>query len=163
MKSRIESITDLKHPSNKARFIMWETGIRIIKDSPVIGFGDVDMNKLYRKYKTPEYHGEGSHMHNNAIQLLVDFGFIGFIAWFMLMLYIFLCQLKIYFRTKLNEFLNLLALISIVSMAALQITGLTEWNFGDAEFAAVFWFNLALAFAAWKIYSTPKAEKTSAI
>jgi len=35
-------------------------------------------------------------------------------------------------------------------MIALQIAGLTEWNFGDAEFAAIFWFNLALAFLAIK-------------
>lgn len=158
LKSRIESITNFEHPSNKTRFIMWETGVRMIKDSPVIGFGDIDINKLYRKYKTPEHHGEGSHMHNNAIQLLVNFGIAGFTAWFMLMLYLFLSQLKMFFKTRSNEFLNLLALISLVSMIALQITGLTEWNFGDAEFAVVFWFNLALAFTAWRLFSSKGNE-----
>ena len=153
VKSRMLSIADLNHPSNKSRFIMWDTGMKILKDFPVTGIGDVDVKKVYSLYKTPEIHGEGSHMHNNVMQILINFGFIGFLAWFMLMLYLFINQLKVFFKTRGNEFLNILAMISVVSMIAMQITGLTEWNFGDAEFAAVFWFNLGLAFTAWKLFT----------
>jgi len=47
--------------------------------------------------------------------------------------------------------LNIIAVSSLASMIAFQIAGLTEWNFGDAEFAAVLWFNLSLAFVAEKL------------
>jgi len=151
VKERMLSIADLDHPSNNSRIVMWETGIKIIKDAPLFGYGDIDVKKIYIRYKTPEFHGEGSHMHNNIFQILFNFGFAGLITWLALMIYIFFRQIAVYRKTKDDEFLNLLAVISIASMAALQVCGLTEWNFGDAEFAALFWFNLALAFIAVKL------------
>lgn len=150
VKERVYSIADLEHPSNKSRFVMWETGSKIIKDNILFGTGDVDINKVYRMYKTPEYHGEGAHMHNNAVQILVNFGIVGFICWIVLMLYIFFRHIKFYLLNKSNDLLGILCLISIASFAALQVSGLTEWNFGDAEYAAVFWFNLSLAFLSGK-------------
>ncbi len=153
MTNRVLSIADLNHPSNHSRIVMWETSVKIIKDNLPFGVGDVDNNVIYRMYKTPEYHGEGSHMHSNIFQILVNFGVIGFAAWLLLMLYIFVKQVQVWLKTREFEFLNILALISVTSMIALQIAGLTEWNFGDAEFAAVFWFNLALAFLALKFKS----------
>lgn len=149
-KDRALSIADVKHPSNHTRFVMWETSLKIIKDNILLGVGDVDNNVIYRMYKKPEFHGEGSHMHSNIFQILVNFGVLGFAAWLLMMLYIFTKQVKAWLATREFEFLNLLALISVTSMIALQIAGLTEWNFGDAEFAAIFWFNLALAFLAIK-------------
>lgn len=150
LKERALSIVDMNHPSNHSRFVMWETGVKIIKDNFTFGVGDVDINMVYRMYKTPEYHGEGSHMHSNIFQILVNFGITGFIAWFALILYLFYKQIKLWLASRKFEFLNILAIISIISMIALQVSGLTEWNFGDAEFAAVFWFNLALASLAGK-------------
>ena len=150
LKERALSIADLSHPSNHSRFVMWETSLKIINDNILLGVGDVDNNVIYRMYKTPQYHGEGSHMHSNIFQILVNFGVLGFAAWLVLMIYIFTGQVKAWLATREFEFLNILALISITSMIALQIAGLTEWNFGDAEFAAIFWFNLALAFLAIK-------------
>ncbi|MEO8512747.1 MAG: O-antigen ligase family protein [Ignavibacteria bacterium] len=150
LKERMDSIIDLNQPSNHSRFIMWETGTRIIKDNLLFGVGDVDINMVYRMYTIPTVHGEGSHMHSNIFQILVNFGITGFIAWLALMIYIFCRQIKFWISTKKYEFLNILALISLISMIALQVSGLTEWNFGDAEYAAVFWFNLALAFLACK-------------
>jgi O-antigen ligase len=151
VKERVMSIADLEHPSNRARIVMWETGMRIIKDNILLGVGDVDINKVYRMYKKPEFHGEGSHMHSNIFQELVNFGAAGFICWLALMIYMFARQIRIYQQIREFEFLNILAMISIASMAALQVSGLTEWNFGDAEYAAVFWFNLALAFTAYRL------------
>ena len=68
------------------------------------------------------------------------------------MIYMFVRQIKIYLLTRKNLVLNSLALVSIVSMIAFQISGLTEWNFGDFEFDAVLWFMLGLAFLAEKLF-----------
>ncbi len=151
LKERMVSIVDLNQVSNHSRIVMWETGERMIKDHPLAGFGDVDINKIYAQYKKPETQGEGAHMHNNGFQILVMFGIPGFLAWLAAMLYIFVKQIKVYRSTRPDELLNALALISLVSMVAFQISGLTEWNFGDAEFAVVLWFNLGLVFLAEKL------------
>lgn len=151
LKERIISVTDMNHPSNKSRIVMWETGIKIIKDNLIFGIGDIDINEVYKKYKTPEFHGEGSHMHNNFIQILVNFGIIGLIIWIILIGYLLQKQISIYNELINIEFENTLVLISITSLAAMLISGLTDWNFGDAEYAAVFWFNFSLAFIAKNI------------
>lgn len=153
LKERIMSIADVNHPSNHTRFIMWDTGLKMIKDHPLIGIGDVEIKKAYEQYKKPEFHGEGAHMHNNIVQIAVTSGLMGLSVWLMWMLYLFFRQIKFYFSTKKNELLNTLALSSLCSMIAFQVSGLTEWNFGDAEFAVVMWFNLALGFIAYKLIS----------
>lgn len=151
VKERILSIGDLNHPSNHSRIVMWETGWKMIKDNAVIGIGDVDIKKAYEQYKKPEFHGEGSHMHNNIIQITLTTGFLGLVIWLCWMLYIFYRQVLIFFATKNYDFLNIMAVSSLCSMAAFQVAGLTEWNFGDAEFAVVMWFSLAMAFIVLKL------------
>lgn len=151
VKVRIGSIVELDHPSNKARFVMWETAIKMIKDKPVTGYGDVDILSYYKKYKTPEFHAEGSHMHSNIFHLPVLYGIIGLILWLAVMIYIFFRQLKAFISCKKDEFLNVILLASIACMAAFQVSGLTEWNFGDAEFAVLVWFILSFPFIAKKL------------
>lgn len=157
LKERVLSIADMNHPSNHSRIVMWETGMKMIKDNLLFGIGDVDVKKAYEKYKKPEFHGEGSHMHNNVIHITLTLGLLGLITWLGLMIYIFYKQVKIYIASKEDELLNILAVISLISMIAFQISGLTEWNFGDSEFAAVLWFSLALAFIAEKLHK-PKTN-----
>jgi O-antigen ligase len=151
-KERIFSIADIHHPSNENRITIWKTGVSIFKDYPILGTGDVDFGKIYSRYKPIEHHGEGSHMHNNIFQILISFGIAGLLIWLILMVYIFVRQIKIYYLTKGNQILNNLVTASIASMIAFQVSGLTEWNFGDFEFAAVLWFNLGLAFLTEKLY-----------
>lgn len=151
VKNRILSIADINHPSNHSRIVMWETGWKMIKDNPIIGIGDVDIKKAYEQYKKPEFHGEGSHMHSNMIQIALTTGFIGLAIWLVWMLYIFYRQILIYFASINFDFLNLIALSSLCSMIAFQVAGLTEWNFGDAEFAVVMWFSLSLAFVSFNL------------
>jgi O-antigen ligase len=153
---RIMSIADLNHMSNRSRIVMWNTAFEIFKDSPVFGHGDIDINQLYRKYKIPEFHGEGSHMHNNIIQLTVNFGLFGLLIWSALMIRIIIKQLQILNITRNDEFTHLLAVVSLCSMIAFNVAGLTEWNFGDAEFAVVMWFSLSLAFIAGNIYNAER-------
>jgi O-antigen ligase len=158
VKERLISIADINHPSNHTRLVIWDTGKKMIMDNLLIGIGDVDIKKAYEEYKKPEFHGEGSHMHNNLIQIALTTGLLGLLIWLGLMGTMIFYQIKNYIKTAKNEFLNTIAVISLCSMTAFQVSGLTEWNFGDAEFAAVLWFNLALAFIAAKIY---KAEALS--
>jgi len=152
VKERVLSIVDFNHPSIKSRFIMWDVGLKIIRDYPVLGIGDTDIIKVYTHYKKIEFHGEGSHLHNNFFQLAATLGLTGLAAWLALMIYLFVRQIKIYLLTRKSQILNSFALVSMVSMIAFQISGLTEWNFGDFEFDAVLWFMLGLAFLAEKLF-----------
>jgi O-antigen ligase len=137
---------------------MWETGLKIIKDYPVFGIGDTDIIKVYTNYKAVQFHGEGSHLHNNFFQVAATIGIIGFITWLALMIYLFIRQIKIFILTK-NRFIECLGCCFYFCMIAFQISGLTEWNFGDFEFAAVLWFMLALAFLAEKLFHNHRIKQ----
>lgn len=161
VKERVMSIADINHPSNHSRFVMWDTGWKMIKDNLIIGIGDVDIKKAYEEYKKPEFHGEGSHMHNNVMQMALTTGFLGLVMWLGLMIVVSYKQIQAYLKTKQNEFLNIIAAVSICSMIAFQVSGLTEWNFGDAEFAAVMWFSLALGFIALNLHKKEPVNSLS--
>ncbi len=152
LKDRILSIVDMNHPSNQSRFIMWQTGIRIIKDYFWLGIGDTDLLLIYKNYRIPQLHGEGVHLHNNFFQIFLTLGVVGFISYMLMMVYLIYRQIKIYIKTKENSILNILAVSSFACMIAFHVSGLTEWNFGDFEFAALLWFTLGLAFLSEKLY-----------
>jgi len=151
IKERIVSIVDVNHPSNAIRFKMWETGLKMMKDKPLTGFGDVDFLNIYKTYKQPESYAEGVHMHNNVMHITMLYGIIGLIFWLALMIYIFFKQVKIYKANKKDEFLSIILLSSISSMFAFQVSGLTEWNFCDAEFAVLLWFVFSFPFISGRL------------
>jgi O-antigen ligase len=159
IKERVLSIADMNQPSNLAHFETWKTGIKMIQDYPIFGIGDIDILKMYRSYKTPEYHGEGSHMHNNVLNILLTLGIFGFICWCIMMVYLIMRLIRINYLTKKDGLFNIFAVISISAMIAFQISGLTEWNFGDFEFTAVLWFTLGLAFLAEKLFKQTAESK----
>ncbi|HJY64475.1 MAG TPA: O-antigen ligase family protein [Ignavibacteria bacterium] len=146
VKERIVSIIDITHPSNAIRFKMWETGLQMMKDKPVTGFGDVDFLSIYKKYKQPESYAEGVHMHNNILHITLLYGITGLLIWLALMIYIFLNQIRAYQKFKKDEFWNIILISSITAMFAFQVSGLTEWNFCDAEFAVLLWFIFSFPF-----------------
>jgi putative inorganic carbon (HCO3(-)) transporter len=152
IKERVMSITDMNHPSNLARFETWKTGIKMIEDHPIFGIGDTDILKLYRTYKIPEFQGEGSHMHNNVLNVFLTLGIFGLLCWIVMMVYLFIRLIKIYYLTKSSPVLNIFAVTSISAFIAFQVSGLTEWNFGDFEFTAVLWFTLGLSFLSEKFF-----------
>lgn len=153
------SALNINDASMNERYRMWETGIRIIKDNPIVGIGDTDLRDIYPKYTKPESDAELMHMHNNFLQILCNFGIIGFISWSAMMIYIFIRQIKIFILTKDNFLLNTIAVASLVSMVVFQLSGLTEWSFGDHEVITVGWFCFGLAFLAEKLYKEQKSAE----
>jgi putative inorganic carbon (HCO3(-)) transporter len=155
--SRIISSFDLNYESNKAREYMLETGIKMIKDHPILGVGSANFKDIYQKYKKITIIGEGVHLHNNIMQIMVTMGAFGLLTWLALMIYIFRKQILIYKKTKGNNLLNCLTLSSIASMVAFQICGMTDWNFADYTVVTLLWFLVSLSFLSEKFLN----EKSS--
>ena len=143
--SRFRSIVNPDHPSNRTRIVMWETGYKIFKDHPVIGAGDSHITEVYKLYRTPEYHGEGSHLHSNIFMVLATSGLIGFAGFIGYFISLFIKQVRIYKREK-NPPEKALAFGGILVTMSFFIAGLTEWSFGDHEVMTVFFFLSAIPF-----------------
>ncbi len=144
-KSRIKSIFDLEHPSNKSRLVMWDVGMKVYADYPLLGTGDNEITQVYKMYKTPESHGEGSHFHSNPVMILVTSGTTG--AFFFLFLWtaFFIYAIKDY-RKYSEAFDKEIAMGIIIAMISFHISGIFEWNFGDWEVATVMFYLISLIF-----------------
>jgi putative inorganic carbon (HCO3(-)) transporter len=144
-KDRVRSIFDLNHPSNKSRIVMWDVGIKVYKDYPLLGVGDNEITKVYTLYKTPESHGEGSHFHSNPVMILATTGTIGALFYILIWVSIFLYALNDY-RRSINNFDKELIIGIIIAMISFHISGIFEWNFGDWEVVTLLYYLISFIF-----------------
>ncbi len=151
-KNRIASIFDPYHSTNVQRLNQWKTGWRIFKDHPIFGVGDIDLNKIYLKYRAPYETETYGHLHNIYVQILVILGAFGFIVVMYLFVTILLLEFKIYKALKDVPFASSVVLATIGVFTAFLTSGLTEWNFGDQEIATMIWFVVGLSLAFFKIF-----------
>jgi len=154
--SRLLSIFDPYNPSNFNRLAFWEAGIRMFKDHPVFGVGDIDLANLYRQYKHPWNKEIQGHLHNNFFHVLATLGLFGLMSvCFLFFMYIRI-SFKVYKERISVPFASSLALGVIGSFCAFLVSGLTELNFWDHEIATLIWFLFGLNFALYKLTNKSK-------
>lgn len=149
--SRIKSIGDTEHPSNKSRLMMWDVGLQMFFKHPLTGVADSHIKEVYKLYKTPESEAEGSHLHNNFIMILATTGIFGFLSYVGMLLSIFISQIKAYLKEKESEVDKALLFGSILVMISFNVAGLFEWCFGDHEVMTVFFFLISVPFIIYKL------------
>jgi O-antigen ligase len=144
---RVKSITDVNHPENASRLMIWSAGVKIFLDYPLLGVGDIDLGGLLREYAGPGYPGLWGHMHNVPLQYLVTLGLVGLLAVAALHGAIAFQEWKAFRATAADWFLGSVTLGALASMLGLHVHGLTEWTFGDQEAAVLFWTSVGFALA----------------
>ena len=149
--NRLQSIYDPYNPSNFNRVAFWEAGIKMFKDHPLFGVGDIDLANLYREYKHPWNKEIQGHLHNNFFHVLATLGLFGLLAvCFLFFRYLLIC-FRIYRERISVPFVSSVALGVIGSFCAFLVSGLTELNFWDHEIATLIWFLFGLNFALYKL------------
>ncbi len=153
-RNRLLSVVDLYHTTNIQRIIQWETGMKILRDHPLFGVGDIDLQKVFSEYK-PYYLKENfGHLHNNYVHILVILGVFGFVVFIILLAKIFLTDFYIYKKMNNGSVEAAFALGTIGAFTAFLVSGLAEWNFGDHEIITMVWFTLGLNIALYKTSKT---------
>ncbi len=102
-----------------------------------------------------------NHLHNNALQLRLELGWAGVAAWLAWMLTGLVVMWRI-LRTAVRQATPEagLAYGLLGGFLALQLNGLVEYNFGDAEIFMLFNLLLGLAAAAWWVQQDVASAKT---
>lgn len=147
-KSRTASIFDSGHQSNKTRLIMWDVGLKMIKDNPVTGVGEADkFEKVYELYKKidPNNPSEGTHLHNNFLMVAVTYGIPAFLVFIGIFAFIFWKQIK-YYQITHQKFQKLLILGCILNSIAFQVAGIFDYNYRDQKIIPLMIFTLAIPF-----------------
>lgn len=163
LRDRAMSIVDPQHARNLERTYMWQSGLAIIRDYPWTGVGDIDFNKIYARYKSPQARESAGHLHNNFLMLGATLGLPGLLAMLALFARIIAVELNIVRRVApASWFCRSTAVAAFACFIGFQINGLFEWNFGDTEIAMLLWFTIGLALAVERLAKlTPSPQQSS--
>ena len=113
---------------NEPRFFLWQSGLHVVKESPLMGHGmskaQVKYDSAREIYQTEDYKNqwkESKHLdsHNQYLQSWMEFGIIGLA----LVLYIYFAPYFLVSRKRKNLALFLLLLYSFQSFFDMFITG----------------------------------------
>lgn len=155
-RNRFTSIFDKYYFTNYERLNIWKTGIKIFLNNPILGVGDIDLQKIYVKYKEPYLKENFGHLHNNLINWLVVYGIVGTILILFVFAKLFLFLIKFYNTYKNEKIFSSFILGSIASFVAFTFSGVGEYNFGDQEIMTVLWFIIGMNLALYKILRESK-------
>ena len=146
IQERVTSIANLDDVTLQERLSMWRLGWTIYKDYPVTGCGFHCLLEVRGDY--PEYKNLAQPyrtLHSNLVQLAIDTGAVGVLAWLFLWLSYFVAagrQLK----SGEDPEHRWVVLASLSAVTAFLVGGLFETNFYDSEVVMMTYYLMALPF-----------------
>lgn len=104
LKTRAAEITDTSSSSYTSRLDFARWGMEIVKDHPVTGTGAGGWNALYHQYQ--DYLTWTTETHNHFVQVAVEAGTLGFIAFISIWICLFLALFKSYKLAPPSKFVD---------------------------------------------------------
>lgn len=152
----LTGLTDFSHNSytSRADFIRW--GLDIVKDHPVNGAGAGGWNALYHQYQ--DYLFFTTEAHNHFIQVWVEAGTIGLLAFLAIWILFFRAAYHTYSRARTNRNTDQQILIggTFTAAVALGIHAAIDFDLSLASIALVLWILFALVSTAQSINNQDK-------
>ncbi|MFQ5631105.1 MAG: O-antigen ligase family protein [bacterium] len=154
LQARFLSIFDLSSPTTQVRLVQWQHALEMIRESPIFGFGWIDLGALHRQMIPPDpsllpevlhdvfYIG---HFHSNPVMWMMIWGVPGLLLMLVFFGKIFILQWQALETVDENIFASVLALGCFGALTGFLITGLFDWTFGDAETVTILWITVGLA------------------
>lgn len=148
VQERVKSVGNLRDVTAKERVLMWRSGLQMIEERPVVGFG-LDMIKLnYTRYADPSaLKQRAGHLHNNLLQIAAERGVPALAAWIWIWasFYITGYRNRILFGEK-SLIGKILTVGGYAAITGFLAAGMFEYNFGDSEVVMTAYFAMALPF-----------------
>ncbi len=147
VKNRALSIFSTRSYSNAQRLEYLKAGIQIIKEYPIFGTGPntVELEFQNPKYGLSEEAKQNVHLHNNILQIAAERGIPTLLAWFVFLVWLFISLARLV--PNRDPTLFPLTVAAIAVFLAHFAAGFFEYNFADAEVAALFFYLTAVPFA----------------
>lgn len=157
LRQRALSIGDPADITARERVFMLRSGLAIARDHPLAGVGPGQVKEVYPRYVLPgALRSQRSHVHNTPLQILVERGPLGLLAWGWLWVAFFIETGRALRRLAPGQARERTLIAGgIAAIAGFLVAGLFEFNFGDSEVAMLAYAVMALAFA------TSRASKGS--
>jgi O-antigen ligase len=151
IKNRALSIFKPKDSTNTQRIEFLRAGIKIIRDYPIFGTGPDTVEIVFQnpKYGLSEEAKKNVHLHNNILQTGAERGIPTLLAWLTFMVLAFINLLKL-LKNK-DPALRTLTVAALAAILGLNVAGLFEYNFADAEITMLFLYMITIPFALARI------------
>jgi len=146
--SRFKTIVQLDSGTGFQRLCMWKSGAAMVKDYP-LGVGLNNVEKVYMKYRRlemPEHRQNEAHLHNNFVQIAVERGIPGLLAFIWLWIVFFRSAWQVY--RKNTGWAKVAVLGGILGLTGFHIAGIFEYDFGTSMVMMNVWMVAGMIFSA---------------
>jgi O-antigen ligase len=148
LRERVATFTDPDDVTVKERLYMWRSGIAMWREHPWLGVGPGGVKRDYRHYAQAEALMQRTgHVHNSALQILVETGVAGLLAWLWIWAAFFTEAVRLLRRLPAAASRErALVAGSIAAITGFLVAGMSEHNFGDSEVVMLAWVIVALPY-----------------
>jgi len=156
---RIEWV-DRKDIGTHFRVLMWEDGIRLVREHPWFGVGMETVRVHYGEWNIRAFiqYNVQSHFHSTFLQIAVERGIPALLAWmwFSVAYFVFLFRLIWRVRTQ-SRFACGAAAGVLAGFAAFTLSSVVHYNLGEESLAMILFFYYGLAAAMDRMTLIPGA------
>jgi putative inorganic carbon (HCO3(-)) transporter len=148
LRERVQTIADPDDVTVKERIYMWRSGIAMWREHPWLGVGPGGVKREYRHYTQAEaLRKRTGHVHNSALQILVELGVAGLLAWLWIWAAFFTQAVRLLRRLPVAA-MGERALVagSIAAITGFLVAGMSEHTFGDSEVVMLAWVIVGLPY-----------------
>jgi O-antigen ligase len=142
------------------RVLMWEDGIRLIREHPWFGVGMETVRAHYREWNIRGFiqYNVISHFHSTFLQIAVERGIPALLAWlwFCVAYCLFLLRLIRRLQNR-SPFARAVAVGVLASFTAFTLSSFVHYNLGEEPLAMILFFYYGLAAAMDRMIETPDA------
>jgi O-antigen ligase len=140
--------------SNQDRVAMARSGLRMVRDRPLLGFGPDMVQQVYPQYRDPAAVNQHAiHLHNVPLQIAAERGLLALAVWMLFVLML----LRDFLRRRARTTFPSLPTTGLAVVVAMVAAGMFEYNFGDSEFLMLFLVLVTLPYAADRAAGRPAA------
>jgi hypothetical protein len=144
--------------STHFRVLMWQDGLRLIRQHPFFGVGMETVRLHYLEWNIRGFiqYNVMSHFHSTYLQIAVERGIPALVAWlwFCIAYGVFLWRLIARFRSR-SRLACTVAVGALAGLVAFCFTSFFHYNLGEEPVAMMFYFYFGLAVAMDRMLITP--------
>ena len=152
--------TDTNDPGTNFRVLMWEDGVRLVREHPWFGVGMETVRLHFQEWNIRgflQYHVI-SHFHSTFLQLAVERGLPTLAAWLWFVIAYLIFLVRLLRRTsEKSRFATGVVAGVLGGFLAFQTTSLVHYNLGEESLVMILFFYFGLAVAIDRMLREPDA------
>jgi O-antigen ligase len=130
---RIREISLSKDKPESTRIRLWLTSINMIKHNPIWGIGPGNFSRLFDQYKVAGFYDTTCHPHNDFLNVTVNSGILGLLAYFWIWVAFFRSIIRSVRRAGRRSFVWAAQVAGAAAVVGFLVAGLFQCYYTDAE------------------------------